>query len=163
MTCALSLSSSLLLFWGVGRRHHERSRLGTRWSHLCVHVPCRCLKFALKESGVDIFCWWCAVLLDDRKSIVRWFRRSNKSPVTGELLASVDVVPNFTVRSMIAEFIDSHSLARRKRLEREKVGTFSGTNVFFFRALLDSDIHANVAGGGRASSCRDVISIVVNV
>ena len=53
----------------------------------------------------------------ERTSVVRWFRRSMKSPVTGAELLSTDVVPNFTVRSMIVEFKEQHSMRRKRQAE----------------------------------------------
>ena len=43
----------------------------------------------------------------ERAAIGRWFHKSNASPMTGQRVKSREVLPNFTIKSMIQEWIDS--------------------------------------------------------
>ena len=45
----------------------------------------------------------------ERAAIDRWFQKSSVSPMTGQRVKSRDVLPNFTIKSMIQEWIDSEN------------------------------------------------------
>ena len=45
----------------------------------------------------------------ERAAIGRRFHKSNASPMTGQRVKSCEVLPNFTIKSMIQEWIDSEN------------------------------------------------------
>lgn len=45
----------------------------------------------------------------ERPAIERWFKKSSVSPMTGQRVKSRDVLPNFTIKSMIQEWIDAEN------------------------------------------------------
>jgi hypothetical protein len=50
----------------------------------------------------------------ERHAIKTWLKGHTKSPMTGKVMRSRDLTPNFTLRSMINDFIDKHKAASQK-------------------------------------------------
>lgn len=46
----------------------------------------------------------------ERRAIERWLRTRRTSPMTGQALRSRQVTDNFTLRSMIREFVEFHTM-----------------------------------------------------
>lgn len=55
----------------------------------------------------------------ERSALAAWLRDHGTSPVTGQLLASKEVVPNHTLRSLIHRLAEVHLAATRDALAEQ--------------------------------------------
>lgn len=42
----------------------------------------------------------------ERKALQEWFKRSNHSPLTGAVLANINIIPNHALRHTIEQFVE---------------------------------------------------------
>lgn len=68
----------------------------------------------------------------ERECIIKWFKRNNTSPLTGEILKTTNIIPNITLKKIITDYKEKNNIENKETIIQPNYCTIRFKNGIYY-------------------------------